>query len=76
MDRIEDRIDDEGKTASLGVLRGANEGLEIAMRRGHEDRRRAGARRDIESGFIEAQKKIRSRLSAARELLAIGGIRR
>ena len=54
MDGIEDGIDDKGNPAPLGVVRGAGKGIEIAVRRRHQDWRGARALRDIKCAFIEA----------------------
>jgi hypothetical protein len=54
MDRVEDGIDDKGHPAPLGLLGGADKGIEIAVRRRHQDWRGARALRDIKRTFLEA----------------------
>ena len=74
MDRIEDRIDDEGNLRRLGLLGEPDERAEIGMGLRNQDRRHRIFAGDVERRLGEAEQKIRARCRAAFEFAGIGKI--
>src|SRR5262249_29555181 len=62
---IEDRIDNIMNSKLLSLARGANEGVDVAMRSRHQYRHRTPGPCDIETVLVETKEKIRTRLRAA-----------